>query len=176
MKIFKKAFFNFQKNSDNQYNELKKNIAGIITRENEKNKEIEEIKNDIKKLKKKIDSITDKLSNTVTIFEFNQFKNDHTEKNNPDIKDLKTDINIIKTNIGNLRNQLYDITNDQIDRNALQTLIQKNEMFAVNTQKLMNFKSDYEEKERHKGIVETNKFIKQDGFNELEIIFINKLT
>ena len=75
-----------------------------------------------------------------------------------------------------MRNQLYDITNDQIDRNALQTLIQKNEMFAANTQKLMNFKTDYEEKERHKGIVETNKFIKQDGFNELEIIFRNKLT
>ena len=167
MKIFKKAFFNFQKNSDNQYNELKKNITEIIKRENEKNKEIEEIKNDIKELKKKIDTINDKLSNSVTIFEFNQFKNDHTEKNNSDIKDLKTDINIIKTNIGNLRNQLYDITNDQTDHNAIQTLIQKNEIYASNIQKLMDFKTDYEEKEKRKAIVETNKYVKQDGFNEL---------
>ena len=160
-------FLNFQKNYENQYNELKKNITEIISREKEKNIEIEEIKNNINTLRKKIDTINDKLSNTVTIFEFNQFKNDHTEKNNNDIKDVKTEINIIKTNIGNLRNQLYDITNDQTDHNALQTLIQKNEVFSGNLQKLMDFKTDYEEKERRKVVVETNKYVRQDGFNEL---------
>ena len=145
----------------------------MSSKEENNHQEIEQIKQCLNSFKKNFSVLDEKVLNMPTTLSFNNFKKEMDEKTDNDRKSLNIDILNIKNILNNVRDQLNDHLCDKRDHDNITFLMKIIENVSIDIQKLNDFKKIVEEKDKRKAIIDTSKFVKQEGFNEA-ITNINK--
>ena len=158
---------NLNNNFEEKLTDLNNNILKEISlKEEQNNQEIEQLKRNYKNLKDNLAIINEKLLNMITTLTFNNLKKDISEKMENEKKQVNIEISILKNSINSLKNQFDDYINDSRDHDNLVVVMKTMESMTTNVKMLLDFKKVNEEKDKRKAIVETNKFIKVETFNE----------
>ena len=158
---------NLNNNFEEKLTDLNNNILKEISlKEEQNNQEIEQLKRNYKNLKDNLAIINEKLLNMITTLTFNNLKKDLSEKMENEKKQVNIEISILKNSINSLKNQFDDYINDSRDHDNLVVVMKTMESMTTNVKMLLDFKKVNEEKDKRKAIVETNKFIKVETFNE----------
>ena len=152
---------------EQKLSDLNNNILKEISLKEEKNKEeFEAIKNENLSLKENLSLSNEKLLNMVTTLSFNNLKKEINEKFENERKEINLELSILKSNINCVKNQVFDHLSDSRDHDNIVSLMKIMDSISGNIQKLMDFKKAYEEKDKRKAIVDNNKYVRQEGFNE----------
>ena len=141
-----------------------KELESLISK-NFKN-DLEEIKNNYEKIKNNISLNSEKLSNIVTPLDFANSRRELEEKIESEKKGLSLDMIEIRSVAISLKNQLIDHLNDSRDRDNIKNIMKLIESMNSNINRLMEYKKINEEKEKRKTIVDKNKYVKPEQFNE----------
>ena len=158
---------NLNNNFEEKLTDLNNNILKEISlKEEQNNQEIDQLKRNYKNLKDNLAIINEKLLNMITTLTFNNLKKDISEKMENEKKQVNIEISILKNSINSLKNQFDDYINDSRDHDNLVVVMKTMESMTTNVKMLLDFKKVNEEKDKRKAIVETNKFIKVETFNE----------
>ena len=153
---------NFYKNSS----EISKNISMLSSKENNNNIALVELEESNIILKDKLNTISEAFSLYTKLTDFKQYKNDIFEKFNEDKKEISTNISLIQKSLNTLKGQFYDYINNMSDHNNIEMLIKKFDIIQNSIYKLVEFEKDMIEKEKRRVIIDPNKYVKNDIFNE----------
>ena len=154
-------------NYDQRLTDLNNNILKELSlKEEMNNQEIEQIKNKCRSLKENLAITNEKLMNMITTLTFNNLKNEINDKLEGDKKITNLDISILKNSINSLKAQITEHLDDTRDHDNLIIVMKTMETSTANLKKLLEFKKIFEEKDKRKAIVDTHKFVRQEGFNE----------
>ena len=154
-------------NYDQRLTDLNNNILKELSlKEEMNNQEIEQIKNKCRSLKENLAITNEKLMNMITTLTFNNLKNELNDKIESDKKITNLDISILKNSINSLKTKLTEHLDDTRDHDNLIIVMKTMETSTANLKKLLEFKKIFEEKDKRKAIVDTHKFVRQEGFNE----------
>ena len=158
---------NLNENYDQRITDLNNNILKEISLKEEiNNQEFEQIKNRCHSLKENLSITNEKLLNMITNLTFNNLKNELNDKIEGDKKITNLDISILKNSVNALKAQLSEHLDDTRDHDNLILVMKTMETSTANLKKLLEFKKAFEEKDKRKAIVDTHKFVRQEGFNE----------
>ena len=146
--------------------EINKNIVELNSKENKNSIDLAEIKTSNTSLSTKINTLADALPLFTKLSDFRQYKNDIVEKINGDKKELSINLALIQKSLNILKGQFFDYINDQTDNNNLENLLKKFENLQNSVYKLQDFEKDMEEKEKRRVIINPNKYVKIEAFNE----------
>lgn len=154
-------------NYDQRLADLNNNILKELSLKEEiNNQELDTMKNKYHSLKENLSITNEKLMNMITTLTFNNLKNELNDKIEGDKKITSLDISILKNSINALKTQLTDHIDDTRDHDNLIIVMKTMETSTANIKKLLEFKKTFEEKDKRKAIVDTHKFVRQEGFNE----------
>jgi hypothetical protein len=147
--------------------DLNNNILKELSLKEEiNNQEFEHIKNKCHSLKENLAITNEKLLNMITTLTFNNLKNELNDKLEGDKKITNLDISILKNSLNALKAQITEHLDDTRDHDNLIIVMKTMETSTANLKKLLEFKKIFEEKDKRKAIVDTHKFVRQEGFNE----------
>ena len=154
-------------NYDQRLTDLNNNILKELSlKEEMNNQEIEQIKNKCRSLKENLAITNEKLMNMITTLTFNNLKNELNDKIESEKKITNLDISILKNSLNALKAQITEHLDDTRDHDNLIIVMKTMETSTANLKKLLEFKKIFEEKDKRKAIVDTHKFVRQEGFNE----------
>ena len=154
-------------NYDQRLTDLNNNILKELSlKEEMNNQEIEQIKNKYRSLKENLAITNEKLMNMITTLTFNNLKNELNDKIESEKKLTNLDISILKNSLNALKAQITEHLDDTRDHDNLIIVMKTMETSTANLKKLLEFKKIFEEKDKRKAIVDTHKFVRQEGFNE----------
>ena len=154
-------------NYDQRLTDLNNNILKELSlKEEMNNQEIEQIKNKYRSLKENLAITNEKLMNMITTLTFNNLKNELNDKIESEKKITNLDISILKNSLNALKAQITEHLDDTRDHDNLIIVMKTMETSTANLKKLLEFKKIFEEKDKRKAIVDTHKFVRQEGFNE----------
>ena len=154
-------------NYDQRLTDLNNNILKELSlKEEMNNQEIEQIKNKCRSLKENLAITNEKLMNMITTLTFNNLKNELNDKIESEKKLTNLDISILKNSLNALKAQITEHLDDTRDHDNLIIVMKTMETSTANLKKLLEFKKIFEEKDKRKAIVDTHKFVRQEGFNE----------
>ena len=154
-------------NYDQRLTDLNNNILKELSlKEEMNNQEIEQIKNKCRSLKENLAITNEKLMNMITTLTFNNLKNELNDKIESEKKLTNLDISILKNSLNSLKAQITEHLDDTRDHDNLIIVMKTMETSTANLKKLLEFKKIFEEKDKRKAIVDTHKFVRQEGFNE----------
>ena len=158
----------FQQDFNNKITEINQSISELSSKENIDNIAIEELKKSNNSLLSKINTISEALSMYTKITDFRQYKNDILEKINSDKKEINVNLALTQKGLNTLKNQFFEYINDQTDHNNLEALLKKFETVQSFIYKLQDFQREMEEKEKRRIVIDPNKYVKLDAFNEYQ--------
>ena len=154
-------------NYEQRLTDLNNNILKELSLKEEiNNQEFSQIKNKCHSLKENLAITNEKLLNMITTLTFNNLKNEINDKLEGDKKITNLDISILKNSINSLKAKLTEHLDDTRDHDNLIIVMKTMETSTANLKKLLEFKKVFEEKDKRKAIVDTHKFVRQEGFNE----------
>lgn len=158
---------NLNESCDQRMTDLNNNILKELSLKEEiNNQEIDQLKNKCHVLKENLAITNEKLLNMITTLTFNNLKNELNDKIEGDKKITNLDISILKNSINALKAQITEHLDDTRDHDNLIIVMKTMETSTANLKKLLEFKKTFEEKDKRKAIVDTHKFVRQEGFNE----------
>ena len=174
--IKKKLNENYEKNSNdiillqndlkNKSIEINKSISELKSKENEDNKSISDLQESIKDLFSKVNILNECIPLYTKLTDFRHHKSDILEKINGEKKEININITLIQKSLNTLKTQFYDFIKEQNEHNNTETLLRKYEIIQTSIYKLQEFQKDFEEKEKRKVILDPNKYVKVEAFND----------
>ena len=165
--IVKDNINNVNKENEEKISKLDKDIKNIQSLLDEKYlKDLEIIKSNYQKIKNNLSQNSERLSNAITPLVFANSRREIEQKIEIEKKSLNIEILDLKSAISSIKNQLIDHLNDSRDRDNIVNMMRLIETMTGNINRLNDFKKILEEKEKRKAIVDNNKYIKPEQFNE----------
>ena len=152
----------FNKNNS----DINKNIKELNSKENENIISINDLKTSNNSLISKINTICDSFILYAKLTDFRQYKNDTFEKINNDKKEISINLSLIQKSLNTLKGQFYDYINNLTDHNNIELLLKKFEIIQNSIYKLQDFEKYMTEKEMRRVILDPNKYVKNEAFNE----------
>ena len=157
-----------QQDCNNKIAEINQSISELSSKENIDNKAKEELKISNNSLLSKISTISESLSMYIKITDFRQYKNNILEKINSDKKEINASLALTQKGLNTLKNQFFEYINDRTDHNNLEVLLKKFEIVQGIIYKLQDFQKEMEEREKRRIVIDPNKYVKLDAFNEYQ--------
>ena len=157
-----------QQDCNNKIAEINQSISELSSKENIDNKAKEELKISNNSLLSKISTISESLSMYIKITDFRQYKNNILEKINSDKKEINASLALTQKGLNTLKNQFFEYINDRTDHNNLEVLLKKFETVQGIIYKLQDFQKEMEEREKRRIVIDPNKYVKLDAFNEYQ--------
>ena len=170
IKLFEKRITEkITKNTNNikeEYDKKDKEIQEKLYKAEITNKLALELKEETDSLMSKVDTLNDNLSFYTKLEEFNKNKTDTLEY----IKNIREDINknieLLRRGFNSLKSQLSEHLEDKSDHNKLELLLINFENAQGMLYKFQDFQTEMEEKERRRIVIDPNRYINKDLFNE----------
>ena len=170
IKLFEKRITEkITKNTNNikeEYDKKDKEIQEKLYKAEITNKLALELKEETDSLMSKVDTLNDNLSFYTKLDEFNKNKIDTFEY----IKNIREDINknieLLRRGFNSLKSQLSEHLEDKSDHNKLELLLINFENAQGMLYKFQDFQTEMEEKERRRIVIDPNRYINKDLFNE----------
>ena len=170
IKLFEKRITEkITKNTNNikeEYDKKDKEIQEKLSKAEITNKLALELKEETDSLMSKVDTLNDNLSFYTRLDEFNKNKTDTLEY----IKNIREDINknieLLRRGFNSLKSQLSEHLEDKSDHNKLELLLINFENAQGMLYKFQDFQTEMEEKERRRIVIDPNRYINKDLFNE----------
>ena len=173
-----------KKSLNSEVNQLKEKLNNLeysteerITLMNKKTKNLESINEQFQKnleklklaydkIKNNISSSAEKLTNSITPLTFANSRKELEQKIEAEKKLLSMEILDLQGIINSLKIELTDHLNDSRDRDNIVQVMKSLETLSGNIRILFDFKKIMEEKEKRKAIVDNNKYIRPETFEE----------
>ena len=153
-------------NTEEKLTKLTKDTKNLESINEQFEKNLGQIKVVYDKLKNNLSSNAEKLTNTVTPLAFANSRKELEQKIEAEKKLLSIEILDLQNVVSSLKTQVIDHLNDFRDRDNIAHIMKLIETMSGNIRILLDYKKITEEKEKRKAIIDSNKFVKPETFNE----------
>ena len=157
------------KNTNNmkeEYDKKNKDTQEKLSKAEITNKLVLELREEANSLIAKVDTLNNNFSFYTKLDDFNKYKSETLEYFKNNREEINRNIELVRRGFNNVKNQFIDHMNDRTDHNRLENLLTQFENAQSLLNDLQDFKNEMEEKEKKRIVIDPNRYINKDLFND----------